>query len=135
MNPIISINGDVVKQVKKAKFLGILIDDKLKFHEHISYLESRLRQYRGITCRLRRFLSLDSARSLYYSCVHSIITYCICVSFNAPLEVISLRDFIEELYAIYLRARIYIKTLKYSKSRTSMSSTAYVICTKLSIKT
>ena len=97
LNPMIYINNDIVKQSSCAKFLGIYLDDKLKFNDHITYLESRLRQYRGITYRLRMFLNFKSAKNLYYSCVYSIVTYCICV-YGGVLQCSTRGDKLEKLH-------------------------------------
>ena len=47
--PNIHLNGEVLKRAHIFKYLGIYLDDKVKFNAHIDYLKSRLSQYCGIT--------------------------------------------------------------------------------------
>ena len=76
---IIKLSGQVLSRVNSFNYLGIYVDDKLKFNHHVDHLKARLSQFCGITFRLRRNFNAASAKALYYSCVFSLITYCITV--------------------------------------------------------
>lgn len=52
----ISIRDMQVKYVTSAKFLGVIIDDTLKFKDHIKQVRSRLCRYSGIMRNLSKFL-------------------------------------------------------------------------------
>ncbi|KAJ8044372.1 hypothetical protein HOLleu_07103 [Holothuria leucospilota] len=49
----IYINGDKLDLVNKIKFLGVIIDSKLTWHEHIHYLSSHVAKGVGIIGRLK----------------------------------------------------------------------------------
>ena len=74
--PNIKLGGQVLSRVNSFKYLGIYVDDKLKFNHHVDHLKAKLSQFCGITFRLRRYFNGASAKALYYSCVFSLITYC-----------------------------------------------------------
>ena len=40
---LLTLNGSVIKRVIETKFLGVIIDDKLKWQSHTSYLNSKLK--------------------------------------------------------------------------------------------
>ena len=40
---LLTLNGSVIKRVIATKFLGVIINDKLKWQSHISYLNSKLK--------------------------------------------------------------------------------------------
>ena len=41
-NFVLFVNGQKVKRVDKIKFLGVIIDEKLNWDDHIEYLENKL---------------------------------------------------------------------------------------------
>ena len=40
---LLTLNGSVIKRVIETKFLGVIIDGKLKWQSHTSYLNSKLK--------------------------------------------------------------------------------------------
>ena len=38
---LISINGSYIRRGKQIKYLGLIVDDKLKWEEHIEYISSK----------------------------------------------------------------------------------------------
>ena len=76
-DPVIKLDDVPVSRVEKFKYLGVELDDNLKFHDQIDYLCCRMSQMCGVTYRLRDNLNLESARNVYYSCIYSVLKYCI----------------------------------------------------------
>ena len=60
-----------------VKYLGVLIDDKISWNSHISYICSRISKNTGILYKLRNYLSLQQLKQLYYSLIYPYITYVI----------------------------------------------------------
>ena len=77
--PVIQIDGNAIKQVNSAKYLGVFIDDHLKFHAHIEMVERKLAQFCGVSYRLKNHFNRSTALKFYYSCVYSAFNYCISV--------------------------------------------------------
>ena len=54
----LKINGDNIKQVNSAKFLGIIIDSKLTWKQHIAHIQHKISKTVGIICKTRHYVSL-----------------------------------------------------------------------------
>ena len=78
-NPLLSlyINDNKIDQVKSMKYLGVKIDEKLHWDEHIKSIESKLSQACGFTARLRHFVDQQCLRTLYYGHAYSHLQYAI----------------------------------------------------------
>ena len=58
------------------KLLGITIDDKLNFHEHIANLCRKTSRQISVLNRLKRLVPLDAKKKLYNSFILSHLNYC-----------------------------------------------------------
>ena len=65
------IKGYKIEQTKSIKYLDILIDDKLQWHEHIDFVENKLSAANGILRKLRRYVPQNAQISVYYSLAYS----------------------------------------------------------------
>ena len=63
----ICIDNNILEQVSKSKFLGIMIDSKMSWNEHII----------GLLCRARKVFKKSTLLTLYYSFIYLHIIYCI----------------------------------------------------------
>lgn len=75
--PVIKINNRVLGIVDSHKFLGIVIDNRLRFEEHIDRLSATLARSIGVMHRVSKFVTPHTLRSLYYSLVYSRISYAV----------------------------------------------------------
>ena len=75
--PSILLDGVPLKRVHEYKYLGVIIDDKLRYGKHIDHLCGKLSRLCGMSFRLKHHLNVKSAKNIYYSCVYSSIKYCI----------------------------------------------------------
>ena len=73
--PIV-IDDSPISQVDKIKFLGVIIDDRLTWSEHISYISGKLSKSIGILKKVAKFLDNNCMLSLYYTLLYPYITYC-----------------------------------------------------------
>ena len=71
----LTIKNASLDKIHFVRYLGLLIDDKLKFDIHISNICSRLSRAAGISFAVNSNLSYEAARCLYFSFTHSIISY------------------------------------------------------------
>ena len=62
----LQLNGTELEQVKCQKLLGVTIDNKLSFDDHVDQLCKKLSQKIAILRKIRRFLPLEE-RKLYYN--------------------------------------------------------------------
>lgn len=62
----IKIGKEIVKQKDYTKYVGLLIDNKLNWEQHIKYLNLKVTKGIGIITKLRRYVSKPTLRMLYY---------------------------------------------------------------------
>jgi hypothetical protein len=58
------------------KLLGVLFDEHLSFNEHVTYMQSKIAKSLFILNRSKHFISKKALKMLYFSLVHSHLTYC-----------------------------------------------------------
>ena len=59
------------------KFLGVIIDNKLKWSAHISYISKKISKGIGIILKSRKVFSNETLLSLYHTLVYPYLSYCI----------------------------------------------------------
>ena len=83
INQSVHINGQVIEQVNKFKFLGVIIDSHLKWADHVQYIRKKISKGLGIIYKAKRVLNPATLLTLYYSFVYPYLLYCIEVWGNA----------------------------------------------------
>jgi hypothetical protein len=61
--------------IHSTKFLGLVIDDNLSWHFHIDQIIPKLNKASYVIRVLKPLLSLEALKMVYFSTVHSIISY------------------------------------------------------------
>ena len=77
------IRHDKVSLTKSAKFLRIIIDNKLKWTENITYVKNKNSTSSCILLKAKNYLDKMTLKSLYYSFVYLYLTYVIEIWGNA----------------------------------------------------
>ena len=76
LNVKLSIDGELINEVDKTKFLGVLIDNKLTWKQHIAYVSGKIARGIGMLIKARQYLNKQGLISLYYSFIYPYLTYC-----------------------------------------------------------
>jgi ribonuclease HI len=79
IKPKIEMNGIDIEVVEEIKYLGLIIDRKLKFNKHIEYLSEKcLTKIHKLSIISRNVWGLDSEslKLIYISAIEPIILYC-----------------------------------------------------------
>jgi len=71
----VKINDNTISQTNSTKHLGVYIDDKLTWSDHITNLEKTTSSSVGIFYRIRRYLNERALKSLYFNIVYSHLQY------------------------------------------------------------
>ena len=71
----LSINGQNIHRTAEAKYLGVYLDEKLKWDSHIQHLCKKLSQYCGLFCHLRHNITQELLLLLYHSLVYPHLLY------------------------------------------------------------
>ena len=72
----VNIAGTEIARVTEARFLGVILDEKLTWSKHISTIKIKIARYMGIMYRLKRHLPLKVRLQLFHSFVQSRLNYC-----------------------------------------------------------
>ena len=75
-NKVVIDNKELTK-VESAKYLGVIIDRKLNWIDHITYVKNKISKGIGIMYKARQFLSKSALLDLYYAYIYPYMTYCI----------------------------------------------------------
>ena len=71
----ICLNGQILEEVDHANYLGVIIDNKLKWNFHIDSINLKLSKGTGLLAKIRHFVPSDVLRSLYFSFINPYIDY------------------------------------------------------------
>ena len=74
-NLTLSMNNEIITETKVAKYLGVIIDNKLIWKDHIASINLKLSKSIGILAKIRHFVPKTILRSLYFSFINSHIDY------------------------------------------------------------
>ena len=58
-----------------TRYLGVCVDNQLKWYKHISHLEIKLACASGILCKVKKHLPSVALLTVYYSVVYSHLLY------------------------------------------------------------
>ena len=73
----IEIDNEEIDQVYKTKFLGIIIDNKITWKQHITYIFEKMSSRIGILIKACNCLNKHATMTLYYSFIYPwYMTYC-----------------------------------------------------------
>ena len=72
----IYLNDRIIKYASSLKFLGLIIDDKLKFNLHIDYISKKISKNAGMLYKLKHYVPLKTLTCLYRSFVECYLNYC-----------------------------------------------------------
>ena len=75
--PDIPFCNQLIARTNKTKFLGVIIDENLRFDSHINHINTKLARCNGILFKLKKFLPYHILKSLYFTLFHPYILYAI----------------------------------------------------------
>ena len=78
----ILINNKAI-EVEEVKYLGIIIDSKLTFKNHINELKKKISRSIGVLYKLRPFVTSKILSSVYYTIIYPFLLYGITIWGNA----------------------------------------------------
>ena len=69
--------------IASSKYLGLLMDSNLNWHDHIDYIASKVSSRLGLLGRIRKYLTVDTCKQLHCSLIQPLYEYCDVVWSNA----------------------------------------------------
>lgn len=82
INFYVEINNYKLEQVKEMKYLGIIIDENLKFKQHCDYILNKMSKKVHFMRRIGNNLTMNTKILLYKSIISPHIEYCSSILFN-----------------------------------------------------
>ena len=80
----LQFGSNTISQTDSIKFLGITLDNKLNFREHIGSICCKISKSVGLLYRLNKFFPSDTLKTLYHTLVVPHISYGIEAWYGAP---------------------------------------------------
>ena len=128
--PYLSVNrnGSPIKVEHTLKYLGVIMDDKLTFGDHIKILVNKVARGVGILTKLKHFFPQNILLQLHYTLVHSQLLYGIIIWGNTfptymrkltALQNRAVKISPEHIFGIPLN--LYMFNIKYCKLMTSIN--------------
>ena len=74
---IIVIYGQSIMEVNETKFLGVIIDNRLKWSSHLGHISNKISNGIGIITKVRKVFDASTLMSLYNSLILPYIMYCV----------------------------------------------------------
>ena len=74
-NAAIEIDGTEIKHVLGTKFLGIHLDNLMKWDAHINYIMQKISSGLYALNSMKRYLTTHNLTSLYYALIHPHLLY------------------------------------------------------------
>ena len=72
----ITIRNENINETNSIKILGIIFDNKLKWHEHIIYIKNIVSRAIGIIYKARKYANKQTVKQMYYTLVFPYLIYC-----------------------------------------------------------
>ena len=72
----IKIQNCTINKTDSIKFLGVIIDNKLNWHEHIIYIKNKISKSIGIIYKVRKYVEKQTIKNMYYTFVFPYFIYC-----------------------------------------------------------
>ena len=74
-----------IEYVSSIRFLGVIMDDKLKFNIHIKEVSKKISKNLGVLYKLKDFVPSNTLLTVYRSIIESYINYCNLIFGNAAI--------------------------------------------------
>ena len=72
---ILTMSNTIIQRMKCLQFLGLYIDDKLDWHEHINKCKNKLTSALYVINKVNSYLPVSALKTIYYTLVYPYLTY------------------------------------------------------------
>jgi hypothetical protein len=75
------LDGNVLERTDCTKFLGVYLDEKLKWHTHLNHISGKIAKGLGMLGRVSKILPSNVLRTLYHTLIFPYLNYC-CIAWG-----------------------------------------------------
>ena len=72
---ILAMSNTIIQRIKCLQFLGLYIDKKLDWHEHINKCKNKLTSAFYVINKVNSYLPVSALKTIYYTLVYPYLTY------------------------------------------------------------
>ena len=83
-NYTIKMDKNTLARTEDIKYLGVIIDHKLKWKKHVNHITKKTAKVSYILSKIRHFVDISTLKTLYYSLLHPHLNYCLTAWGAAP---------------------------------------------------
>ena len=65
-----------LERVQNTKFLGIIVEDQMKWDKQVKYVANKVNKLCGILYHTRNMLTPNALKSIYHTLIYPNLTYC-----------------------------------------------------------
>ena len=76
ITPCFQVNGNDIELVHETKYLGVMIDENLKWGSQAKFLQTKISRAIGLLKYAKQFVQEDTLRNMYLSIVEPHLSYC-----------------------------------------------------------
>ena len=69
------IDNEPIMKVESCKYLGVIFDQNLRWHDHINHIIKKTRYLIFIFYKISKFMQKETLNIIYYAFFHSIMSY------------------------------------------------------------
>ena len=73
----LQMDDKIIKESPHIKYLGVILDNKLNWIEHIGYVKNKVAKGIGVICKARKFLTKKVLLTLYNTFIFPYLIYCV----------------------------------------------------------
>ena len=74
-NNVLQLGDKQIIRVKSVKYIGLYLDEKLNWHDHVNYINQKLVRLNGAFSYISQFIHRNQIMQLYYAYVFPYIKY------------------------------------------------------------
>ena len=76
ITPCFQVNGNDIELVHETKYLGVMIDENLKWGSQAKFLRTKISRALGLLKYAKQFVKEETLRNMYLSIVEPHLSYC-----------------------------------------------------------
>jgi hypothetical protein len=73
---LFKLDGCILERTPCTKFLGVYLDEKLKWTQHLIHIAAKISRGLGVMGRMRKILPQNVVSTLYFSLIYPYLIYC-----------------------------------------------------------
>lgn len=124
----VTVDGEIIGRVSSFKYLGLVMDENLKFDKHVDHVKKLVRPFISLMWRSGRFIPMHKRKQIYMAYVHCHLIYMLPIYSDCPLYKLKELQVVQNkcIKAMYRLPRDTPSTFLYSSRLLPVTKMCYV---------